>query len=135
MFIESILIMLIFVVILLIFAKIWKKFRDFHHKNDTYMDFVFIVLYYIEQFLFLVLYYSDITHRELWVGLIVLSVATTASLDKLMMYSRHKYLQEIISSNLVEKIDLLNTISLFEKENKELKSDNKFMEKILGKGL
>lgn len=103
MIIEVILIIFIFILGILILAKIWETLKRFHHQNNTYMDFVFILLFFLEQFMFLYLYYSDISHRELWVGMIVLSVTTTASLDKLMMYSRHKNLREIITSNLIEK--------------------------------
>lgn len=99
------------------------------------MDFIFISLYFLEQFSFLTLYYLAISYREIWVGLIVLITTTTASLDKLMMNSRQRKLSVILNNNILEKSELINTISKFEKENKELKSDNKIMEEILDSDL
>lgn len=131
MVIEVTLIILIFLLSLLILGKIWGTLKRFHHRNDTYMDLVFILLFFLEQFLFLYLYYSEVALRELWVGLVVLAVTITASLDKLMMYSRHKYLQEIINSNLVEKKELFNTITNQKQEIKDRDGEMRIMDKII----
>ncbi len=99
------------------------------------MDFVFVSFYFSEQFLFLVLYYTQVIYRELWVGIIVLSVITTASLDKLMMYSRQKSLGKIINIAIVERNDLVRTLEEQDKEIRALKSDNRIMNKILSEDL
>ena len=96
MIINIILIVLIIFLGVLICGRCWKLLSDFHHNNYSYFDFVFLTLYFTEQFLFLSLYNLDVSHRELWVGMIVLFTTTTASLDKFMMNSRQRRNSEII---------------------------------------
>jgi hypothetical protein len=123
--------LLVFILSILILAKAWSSFKDFHHKNDTFMDLIFILLYSLEQFIFLYLYYSNTGNKELLVALIVLIVTTTAALDKLMMYSRHKYLQEVLNLNIIEKNDLLNTIQNQDEQIKNRDEEIRTMDRII----
>lgn len=120
-----ILIVIIIFLGLLICGRCWRFLSDFHHNNYSYFDFVFLILYFTEQFLFLSLYNLDVSHRELWVGMIVLFTTATASLDKFMMNSRQRRSSETIRDSLEEREDLSEIINNQEEELKFLRKENK----------
>ena len=125
MIINIILIFLIILLGVLICCKCWKFLGDFHHKHYSYFDFLFLVIYFTEQFLFLYLYNLDISHRELWVGMVVLFTTTTASLDKFMMNNRQRKSSKTIRNSIEEREDLFDIINNQEEELKFLKKENK----------
>jgi len=127
MFICIIFIILIIILSLVICGKIWGILSCFHHGHYSFFDFVFLIIYFTEQFLFLLLYNLDVEHRGLWIGLIVLFVITTSSLDKFMMNSRQRKSSKTIRDSLDERKDLWETIKdqkgeliIKEEENKSL---------------
>ena len=124
MFTISILFILIILLFLIICGKIWKILSFFHEKNYTFFDFIFLIIYFAEQFLFLLLYNLSIEYRGLWVGLIVLSVITTASLDRFMMNIRQRKSSKTIRDSLEERKDLLGIIDNQENEIKLLRNEN-----------
>ncbi len=113
------LILLIFIIIsvLVIIGIRWKNITKFHHGHNSYFDFLFIAIYFSEQFIFLLLYNLHPGLRNLWVALIVLFAITTSSLDKFMMNVRQRRSSKDISQALEERGNLLETI---EKQKKEL---------------
>jgi hypothetical protein len=116
---------------------LWGHLSNIFHKNYSFFDFFFIILYFLEQGVFLLFYNILKEQRELWISLIVLVVVTTASLDKLLMKSRHRKEGRIISQSLREKDALFNSLNNKEKEIKELRKINnqiiEYIEKRLKK--
>lgn len=125
MIINITLIVLIIFLWILICCRCWKFLSDFHHKHYSYFDFLFLVLYFTEQFLFLSLYNLYTPYRELWIGMIVLFTTTTASLDKFMMNSRQRKSSKTIRDSMEERRDLLSVIDNQKEELNFLKKENK----------
>jgi len=135
MFIWIIFIILIIILSLIICGKIWKILSDFHHNNYSLCDFFFLTIYFIEQFLFLLLYNLYAKYRELWIGLIVLFVITTASLERFMMNSRQKKSSGTIRDSLEKTKDLLRTIDIQKKQLKLREEENKSLIDFIRKRL
>ena len=129
------LIVLIILVIFVILAKKKTEIANFHHRNYTYFDLVFLTIYFTEQFIFLVLYNVNEQFRPLWIGLIVLFVLTTSSLDKFMMNIRQRKSAKDIKKALDDFGGLLNIMEEQEQEIGVLKERNESMMKFIRKKL
>lgn len=105
----------------------WKILKNFHNKNNSLCDFIFLTIYFLIQFFFLLLYNLFTQYRELWIGFIILSITTTASLERFMMNIRHKKSSGIIRDSLEERKDLLRNIKEQKEEIKFLKKENDSM--------
>jgi hypothetical protein len=101
-----ILILLIFLELVIISGRAWCHLSNFYHKNYTFFDFMFLGVYFLEQFIFLLLYNLVPQYKELWVSMIVLFAISTSGLDKFTMEARNRR----SSRNLIKSY----------KENKEL---------------
>lgn len=129
--IDFILIFLIICLTLFILIKSWKLLSKFYHKNYSIFNFLFLLSYFIEQLLFLLFYNLYPNYREFWIGLIILFITTTTSIEKFLADSRQK-----MSSNNIK--EALNTIEKQKKSIKEqkdeitsLKEENKLMQKFI----
>lgn len=109
--IDVLFLFLILVMYVVIVGFIWKHIINFYHKRYHFFDFIFIIVYFAEQFIFLLLYNFFESYREFWISLIILIVLTTASLEKLLMYMRSSKASETIYKNMEEKSRLLNSLS------------------------
>lgn len=82
-----------------ILENICKKFRKFVTKNESIFNITFLILFTLEQVLLLYLIYIfNITSLsfQLFVGILVLFVLATASLEKIISEVRNKNLKKII---------------------------------------
>lgn len=127
--------LLVILTLIILVGRLWIHLSNFYHKRYSFFDLAFILIYFTEQFIFLLLYNLIEEYRALWVSLIVLIVVTTASLDKLMMISRHKRSREVIFRSILEQNNLLNMIKGREKENDFLKNENQTLIKYIQKRL
>jgi len=131
--IDLILIISIIFLSLFILGKFWGALSNFYHKNYSYFNFLFLILYFIEQLLFLLLYNLYTGYRELWVGSIVLFVTTTVSLEKFTMDSRQRLISGLTRESLIERDKLLRNIKEQKGEIEFLKRENKSMFEFIKK--
>ena len=88
--------------------NIWNGIRFFSFKNRSVSEFVFILLYAIEQ-LTLVLFvslYKESDHLPFIASIFAIIVLTTFALHKLAMDSRIKLLEERVRLVVKEKAEL-----------------------------
>lgn len=135
--ISIILIILIFSIIitnLIILGREWVLFSKFFHSHYSYFDFVFITLYFLEQFAFLLAYNLIKEYRELWIALIVLFVLTTASMERFAMEKKNKKITGDVSNSFIEQKRLADMVENQNKENKILKDKNKSLIDFIERG-
>ena len=103
---EEILLLIIGIIISLLFiiAKRWDKLNFFFHRRYTFINIVFITLYFIEQAIFITSSYLYPEHIGLLVGFFALVVLTTVALQGVMMESKSK--------RLSERLDEANKLSM-----------------------
>jgi len=106
---------------LIVFVKGRRLLSKFHHNNYSLCDFLFLIIYFIEQFLFLLLYNLYVEYRGLWIGLIVLLVITTASLERFMMNIRQRKNAKTIRDLIEERKRSSGIIRNLKKEYNYLK--------------
>lgn len=87
MLVEVILFTLVAIAIIILFivAVKWDKLNFFFHKMYTFVNIVFVMLYFIEQAIFITLSYIYPRHIGLLVGFFALVVLTTVALQGVMM--------------------------------------------------
>jgi len=134
---EITLILFILIISVIMVGIIWERLGSFYHRKYTLFEFIFIMIYFSEQFIFLLLYGLVQNYRVLWVSLIVLIVVTTVSLERLLMHIRQRRSSAILSTSLEERKDLLNRINNQERRIENLHKINEelmgFIDKILKK--
>lgn len=85
---QTVLFVLITIVVLIIIGRLWVNLSGFYHKNYTFFELTFIIIYSSEQAIFSILFYSYKQYADIMVGLFALVVITTVSIEKLMMNRR-----------------------------------------------
>ncbi len=111
MLIELILVISIIFVSLIICARLWALLREFFHRNYSFFEIVFVLVYFLEQAVFILISYFYSPKNPLWIGMFALIVITTVSIEKVLMDSRNRR----ISKLLLKKSSLFD-ISISEKD-------------------
>lgn len=123
----------IIVLSIIILGFKWKKLKIFFHDdNYTYFDFLFIIIYFLEQAIFVILSYFYPQYNSLLIGFFALVVVTTVSIQKVMMESKNRKLETYNNQYILEfklmREDyertlkfMKNYISQLEKENEEFR--------------
>ena len=115
----------IFIIITLLtlsnIAKYWTNLSSFFHKNYTYFELMFIVIYSSQQIIFSILVYTYKEHAEIIVGLFALTFITIVSIEKLLMNSRVRKINEIKNNYCQSNYELVQKYKEILKEYNYLK--------------
>lgn len=97
-----------------------NNIREIFHKNYSFFSIGFIFLYAIEQGI--LLYYSILLSPNLafGIGLFVLVLLTTISIERLLMESRSKRIADLNSYNLGFKEQYKEKIRILKEQNEKI---------------
>jgi len=111
--------------VIFIFLK-WEKLSQGYHRNYSFFDIFFILIYPFEEIVFLVLYYFEPNYRGLWVSGIVLVLCSTLILDKWLLKKQHsKSIKVRLSKERKLIVNYIKTLDIFGEKIKNLEKDNK----------
>ena len=114
--------LLIAIVLFLIVACLWGNLRNFFHENYSFFEFLFIIIYFVEQLCLIVLFFKYPQYNPFWVSAFALVVLTTVSLQKLYMESKDKKITK-------ESVEQQGRVDLIINNEKKLIDENKRLEK------
>ena len=118
---QTALFVLITIVVLIIIGRLWTNLSGFYHKNYTFFELTFIIIYSSEQAIFSVLFYSYKQYADIMVGLFALVVITTVSIEKLMMNRRVSKVSKLREEYVKQSQELIHKNKEILKEHKRLK--------------
>jgi len=114
---------------------LWCRFRKFFHRNYSFFDASFIMLYFLEQLTLIFLIFKFPSYSPVWAGAFAIIVITTASFQKIMWESRLRNISETTTEQkvLIEQISEVNERLV--KENKKLEKNVENMKKFIEESL
>jgi hypothetical protein len=139
MLVEIILVILIVGISLLICARLWNLLREFFHKNYSFFEILFVLIYFFEQAGFILISYFYSPKNPLWIGMFALIVITTVSVEKVLMDSRNRKISKLLLEknalfdvSIYEKDKILSEYNKLKKEYEELlKVNEKLIEDLI----
>ncbi|MCH7850249.1 MAG: hypothetical protein IH845_01250 [Nanoarchaeota archaeon] len=104
----------------------WSKLSNFSHKRITYIDFSFILIYFIEQFFLQLLIYSTDYPTQLIFGVFSIIILTTASIQNRWNASRIQKINDVSIEQREVMYQINEEVGIILEENKKL---NKILRK------
>lgn len=131
---------------------IWQNFRNFFHNNEFLFDFIFLLLYFSEQFglvYFTILFRKNLDYLPYIVSFFALILLATVSIHRLVMESKNKFVKEKHDEFVLQHYKLKSHYNILEneynqqyklsedliKDNERLSKENKKLKDIIRKKL
>ena len=111
--------LIFFITFVLIFLK-WKRLCDSCHNKPNFFNLFFIFIYPIEELMFIFLYNIDVGLKGVWVGVILVLILLTLTIDKFLLKKQNEWAinTSVESQNKSEK-KLNEVISILHQKLKE----------------